>query len=94
MNDLAFALDRPFDGDHAGGENGATELLEHGWPADQVADADLVLNGDEENALGGSWPLTDEDQSRRLRPGIVLRGNRLGAGEDLSSGKKAHEVGT
>src|SRR5207248_3895098 len=45
-----------------GAERGAAEAFEHRRPDDQVGDTGLVLDGDEDDAVGATRALADQDE--------------------------------
>lgn len=63
MDDFALAFDAA-GGEEDGGEPaGAAEAFEGFGPDDEIGDAGLVFEGDEDDAAGGAGALADEDDA-------------------------------
>ena len=64
VDDVAVlvALDDSVDGHQPRPHHDLALLFEHVGPDDEVGDSGLVLNGDEDDPLGASRPLADQDQ--------------------------------
>src|SRR4051794_10087401 len=65
MDDVAvrIALDHAVDRHQPRAHDDLALLLEHVRPDYEVGDTGLVFQSDEDDALGASWPLPDEDEA-------------------------------
>ena len=72
-------------------------LREDVGPDDQIGDAGFILQRDEYDALGASWPLADQHQSRDRQPFAVTDGLELVGGNELQTrimlAQEAHAEG-
>ena len=82
MDHLALALDAPAHRQHARGHDDAAVLLEDLRPDHEVGDAGLVLQRDEQHALGRAGPLADQHDAGGLQPAAVAGAHGLGTGDD------------
>ena len=87
MHDLAFPLDPPIHADQACRENKPALPLEHIGPDDDIGDPRLVLDGHEQDTLGGTGHLPDEDQAGGGQPTAVTGGAGFTARDDAPLGK-------
>src|SRR5207302_1781117 len=83
-----LALQFPGAAQESGAERGAAEAFEDGGPDDQIGDAGLVLDGDEDDAVGAAWTLPDQHDPRDREPPV---NRQMG---ELSSGNQALASGT
>src|SRR6516162_4687105 len=60
VDHILFALQFAGTAEQSGAEGGATEAFEDRRPQDQVGDPGLVLDGDEDHALGAARTLPDQ----------------------------------
>ena len=87
MDDEAFALQPPANGEELAGHHHPPVLCQHLRPDDDIGDAGLVLEGDEDDALGGAGHLPHENEAgdgdfRVLLQARVAMGSR-GDGAEL-----------
>lgn len=82
VDDLALALDAAMDREHAGAEDHPSLLLEHVRPDDDIGAAGLVLDGDEQDALGGARHLPHQHETGGPEPASIPGPHRLGTGDD------------
>ena len=83
VDDDALALDAAVDAEQAGAQARLAEALEDVGPDDQVGDAGFVLDGDEDDALGGTGALAGDHQPRHLH---------LPAGREVLEAAAGHET--
>ena len=60
VDDILVALNAAADEHEAGSHDDRTIVLQRLWPDDQIADAELVFEGDEDDALGAAGALAHE----------------------------------
>ena len=80
VDDAAFALQAAGDGDEARADDDRAQHLEHLRPDDDVGDARLVLDGQEDRALGRAGPLAHQHQP--------------GDGDPLARGMRRQRLGS
>ena len=73
VDHVAFPLDAPATGEHAGRQDQAALLLEERRPDDEIGDVGLVLDGDEHDALGRTRFLPHQHEARHRHPLAVAR---------------------
>jgi len=76
--DVVLALERPLDQQEGLVDQGQPVAMEERRPHDDVDQARLVLEVQEDEALGGAGPLTHHHRPRHLHPGPVPEGDEIG----------------
>src|SRR3546814_13414898 len=94
MDDLTFALDLAINAEQPRTHDDAAVFLEHSRPDDQIGDACLVLDGDENDAFRRSRPLTDEDEPGEQYIAAIANYIESVAGNHLEGGKLAPQKRT
>jgi len=87
VDDIALLLEPSAHGDHRRGHDLAPVYLELVRPEDAVRNTGLVLDRDEQHALGAARLLADEDDARYLDVPAVLRRREVGAADDAPGGE-------
>src|SRR5439155_6447352 len=75
-------LQAPLDDEERAGEDWAAILLERRGIDDDVADAGLVLEGEEDEALGGAGTLADDAEAGSAHAAAAAEGGKLSGGMD------------
>ena len=84
---LCFALQFAGAAQQSGAECGAAEAFEDGRPDDQIGDPGLVLDGDEDDAVGAARDAGGSTRSRRSRAGGRPAMGEVGGGDEAFAGK-------
>ena len=82
MDDAFLALQPAAAIEQRRAERGAAEAFERGGPDDQVGDAGLVLERDEDDAVGAARPLPDQHEPGDRETPADRQGRQFGGGDE------------
>ncbi len=74
-------------------QRGAAEALEDLRPDDQVGDPGLVLDGDENDAVGAPRPLPDQHDPGDRKPAVDRQTGKIGGGDQTLAGELGAQKG-
>jgi hypothetical protein len=87
MHFFSLALDTAAHRHHARRHHSGPELLEQLQPDDDIGDAGLIFERDEDGAFGGARPLADQDKACGFGPTAIARLHCVGAAHDAAIGQ-------
>src|SRR5205085_7648774 len=93
MDDAFLALQFAGAAQESGAERGAAKAFEDGGPDDQVGDAGLVLDGDEDDAVGAARTLPDQHDPRDREAPINRQMGELSSGNQALASEFAAQKG-
>ena len=93
MDDAFLVLQFAGAAQESGAERGAAEAFEDGRPDDQIGDAGLVLDGDEDDAVGAARTLPDQHDPGDREPPVDRQMGELGGGDQALAGKLGTQKG-
>ena len=82
MDDALLALQAAAAIKERGAERGAAEAFEDGGPDDQIGDPGLVLERDEDDAVGAAGTLPDQDEPGDRQAPADRQGRQIGGGDE------------
>ena len=82
VDDALLALQAAAAIEEGGAERGAAEAFEDSRPDDQVGDPGLVLEGDEDDAVGAARALPDQDEPGDREAPPDRQGGEVGGGDE------------
>src|SRR5437773_357830 len=82
MDDALLALQAATAIEEGGAERGAAKALEDRRPDDQIGDPGLVLERDEDDAVGAAGALPDQDEPGDREAPVDRQGGEIGGGDE------------